>query len=196
MFAHLQPVELEKSYRLINHGPTVLVSAQYQDERDVMAASWACAVEFSPAKVSVVLDKSCKTRSLIEQSGYFALQVATLKQLEILYHLGTHSLYDHPDKLKQSGVCLFQFEGFEHIPVVQDCSAWLLCQLMPELHNQQNHDLFMGRVVAAFADDRVFHHGHWHFQDAAPEWRSLHHVAGGHFYTIGEAVSAKNAVTR
>jgi hypothetical protein len=31
--------------------------------------------------------------------------------------------------------------------------------------------------------------GHWHFETAAPEWRSLHHVAGGHFYATGEALS-------
>jgi hypothetical protein len=31
--------------------------------------------------------------------------------------------------------------------------------------------------------------GHWYFETAAPEWRSLHHVAGGHFYAIGEALS-------
>lgn len=43
--ADLQAVPLEKAYRLINHGPTVLVSAQDQQDTDVMAAAWACALE-------------------------------------------------------------------------------------------------------------------------------------------------------
>jgi len=47
-------------------------------------------------------------------------------------------------------------------------------------------------VVAAWADTRVFSHGHWHFEDADPAWRSLHHVAGGQFYAIGEALPAKD----
>jgi len=80
---HLKAVPLEKSYRLLNHGPTVLVSARDQENTDVMAAAWACALEFQPAKVTVVLDKSTKTRKIIENSGYFALQVPTLKQLNM-----------------------------------------------------------------------------------------------------------------
>jgi flavin reductase (DIM6/NTAB) family NADH-FMN oxidoreductase RutF len=44
-------VELVKAYRLLNHGPTVLVSAQHGNDKDVMAAAWACALELTPAKV-------------------------------------------------------------------------------------------------------------------------------------------------
>lgn len=186
--SHIQSVPLEKAYRLITHGPTVLVSAQDQQDTDVMAAAWVCALEFSPAKVIVVLDKSTKTRNIIENSGYFALQIPTLKQLNMVYHLGTQSLHDVPDKLAQSGVELFHFPDAD-IPVVQGCAAWILCELIPEPHNQQMHDLFIGKVIAAYADDRVFRDGHWHYHEVAEEWKSIHHVAGGHFYTIGNAVS-------
>ena len=188
MQPHLKPVPLEKSYRLINHGPTVLVSAQDAQQTDVMAAAWACALEFQPAKVTVVLDKSTKTREIIERSGYFALQVPTLKQLQLVHAVGSMSLHDAPEKLRQAGVELFYFPN-RTIPTVADCSAWLLCELIPEPHNQQQHDLFIGKVIAAYADERVFYDGHWHYEDVSDEWKSLHHVAGGHFYTIGAAVS-------
>ncbi|ANF81562.1 flavin reductase [Acinetobacter sp. NCu2D-2] len=192
MKPHIRPVPLEKAYRLITHGPTVLVSAQDNQYTDVMAAAWACALEFKPAKVTVVLDKSTKTREIIEQSGYFALQVPTLKQLKMVYALGNMSLHDAPEKLRHAGTNLFQFKD-ANIPVVDGCSAWLLCKLIPESHNQQQHDLFIGEVIAAYADERVFKDGHWNFQDADLEWRSIHHVSGGHFYTIGDAVSVDEA---
>ena len=188
MKAHLRPVPLEKSYRLLNHGPTVLVSAQDQQTTGVMTAAWACALEFSPAKVTVVLDKSTKTREIIEHSGYFALQIPTLKQLKMVYALGMISQRDAPEKLRQCGVELFKMQDAD-IPLVEGCSAWILCQLISEPHNQQNHDLFIGKVIAAYADERVFRDGHWYYQDVADEWKSLHHVAGGHFYTIGQAIS-------
>lgn len=186
---HLKAVPLEKSYRLLNHGPTVLVSAQDQENTDVMAAAWACALEFQPAKVTVVLDKSTKTRKIIENSGYFALQVPTLKQLNMVQAVGTISMHDQPDKLEQYGVELFQFDQSD-IPVVRGCAAWLLCELIPEPHNQQTHDLFIGKVITAYADERVFRDGHWYYQDVEREWRSIHHIAGGHFYSIGDPVSA------
>src|SRR5574343_875214 len=106
---HIQPVELAKAYRLLNHGPTVLVSAQHGQEANVMTAAWACALELVTAKVSVVLDKSTKTRKLIEQSGYFALQVPTLKQIELVQALGSISQFDDPDKLEHCHTPLFHF---------------------------------------------------------------------------------------
>ena len=81
------PVALPKAYRLLNHGPTALVSAQHGEDQDVMAAAWACALEITPAKVTVVLDKSTKTRQLVEQSGYFALQVACVDQIDMVHQL-------------------------------------------------------------------------------------------------------------
>lgn len=182
---HIAPVELEKAYRLVNHGPTVLVSACHAGVDNVMAAAWVCALDFKPPKLTVVLDKRAKTRELVEKSGYFAIQIPTAVQLELTHRVGTRSLSDEPDKLAQSGVALFRAEGYD-LPLVAGCSGWLVCRLIPEPHNQDAYDLFIGEVVGAWADDRVFRDGHWHFDSAGPEWRSLHYIAGGHYYVIGD----------
>ncbi|HET7832776.1 MAG TPA: flavin reductase family protein [Gallionella sp.] len=188
MNSHISPVELEKSYRLLNHGPTVLVSARHAGVDNVMAAAWACALDFAPPKLTVVLDKSSKTRELIEKSGVFVVQIPTVAQLQVTHAVGNLSLNDAPDKLKRCGVELFNITGHD-LPFVAGCSAWLACKLTPEPHNQQAYDLFIGEVIAAWADARVFENGRWHFEDADPKLRSLHYVAGGQFYAIGEALS-------
>ena len=190
MDSHISPVDLQKAFRLINHGPTVLVSARHASVDNVMAAAWACALDFAPPKLTVVLDKSSKTRELIEKSGTFVIQVPTVAQLKLTQSVGTLSLSTEPDKLKKSGVEVFGIEGHD-LPFVAGCSAWLACKLIPEPHNQQTYDLFIGEAVGAWADTRVFSNGHWHFEDAAPSWRSLHHVAGGNFYAIGEQFAAE-----
>jgi hypothetical protein len=46
--------------------------------------------------------------------------------------------------------------------------------------------------VGAWSDTRVFSDGHWHFEDAAPALRSLHYVAGGQFYAIGQALNVQD----
>ncbi len=191
MNRHISPVEPEKAYRLINHGPTVLVSARHAGVDNVMAAAWACALDFAPPKLTVVLDKSSRTRAMIEQSGVFVVQVPTVAQLRLTHTLGTLSLATMPNKLKISGVELFRIEGHD-LPFVAGCSAWLACKLVPEPHNQQAHDLFIGEVVGAWSDTRVCDNGRWHFEDADPSWRSLHYVAGGQFYAIGESLSVEN----
>ncbi len=191
MNSHISPVELEKAYRLINHGPTVLVSARHAGVDNVMAAAWACALDFAPPKLTVVLDKSSRTREMIEQSGAFVVQVPTVAQLRLTHTLGTLSLATMPNKLKISGVELFGIEGHD-LPFVAGCSAWLACKLVSEPHNQQAYDLFIGEVVGAWSDTRVCDNGRWHFEDADPSWRSLHHVAGGNFYAIGEPLSVES----
>jgi flavin reductase (DIM6/NTAB) family NADH-FMN oxidoreductase RutF len=190
MNQHIQPVPLDKAYRLLTHGPTVLVSGHHDGIDNVMAAAWACALDFAPPKLTVVLDKATRTRALIEASGRFVIQVPTAALLELTNRVGNRSLDQHPDKLREAGVGLLRLGG-DTLPFVAGCAAWLECRLVPEPHNQATYDLFIGEVVAAWADDRAFRDGHWQFENAAPEWRSIHHVAGGQYYAIGEALRAQ-----
>jgi len=191
MTNHIDPVALDKAYRLLNHGPTVLVSARYGEEQDVMAAAWACALDFSPPRLSVVLDKSTRTRALIERAGTFVIQVPTAAQVQLTYEVGNRSLADDPNKLAQCGVSLLAFEGHDQ-PFVEGCCAWLACEVIPEPHIQHTYDLFIAQVTGAWADRRVFENGHWKFEDADPQLRSIHYVAGGQFYGIGESLVARH----
>ena len=187
---HLIPVPLEKASRLLNHGPTVLVSARHFGEDNVMAAAWACALDYTPPKLTVVLDKMTRTRSLVENSETFAIQVPTAAQMQLTFDVGHRSRHDDADKLANCGVKLFGIDGHD-LPFVSGCSAWLACKLISEKHNQQTYDLFIGEIIGAWADTRAFENGHWKFESADPAWRSLHYVAGGQFYATGESLVAK-----
>lgn len=192
MDSHVAPVPLEKAYRLINHGPTVLVSARHNGEDNVMAAAWCCALDFNPPKLTVVLDKATRTRALIEHSGRFVIQVPTAAQLQLTYEVGSISRTDTPDKLERTAVSWFGIDGMD-LPFVSGCAGWLACRLLPEAHNQEAYDLFIGEVVGAWADTRAFANGHWQFEHADAAWRSLHYIAGGQFYAIGDALKANGS---
>lgn len=187
---HFKPVALDKSYRLMNHGPTVLVSAQHCNIPNVMAVAWACVLDYGKTpKVSVVLDKTTRTREMIEASGYFALQLPTVAMVMQTVGVGTDSAKDVPDKLIKHGVSTFPAPGFP-LPLVCGCVGWVACKLIPEPHNQDTYDMFIGEVVGAWADVRVFSEGRWHFDAATDELRTIHHVAGGQFFATGKAIGA------
>ena len=193
------PVDLAKAYRLLNHGPTVLVSAAAQGRRNLMAAAWAMPLDFSPPKVAVVLDKATYTRRLIEASGEFALQVPVRAQLDLVDALGSVSGADEEalggrDKFDAFGLATFAGSA-TGAPLLEGCAAWLECRLLPEPPIQQRYDLFLGEVIAAQSDPRVFSAGRWHF-DGHDDLRTLHHVAGGHFIVDGEAVDARPLAPR
>ncbi|WPG38906.1 flavin reductase family protein [Variovorax sp. EBFNA2] len=192
--SHRRPVPLNKAYRLLNHGPTVLVSAAHDGRRNIMAAAWAMPLDFDPPKVAVVLDKSTWTRVLLEGAGTFALQVPTRAQLDLTDALGNSSGLeiterDGSDKFAAYGLSTFAGDA-TGAPLLEGCAAWLECRLLPEPPIQQRYDLFLGEVIAAQADARVFSEGRWHFE-GHDDLRTLHHVAGGHFIVDGEAVDAK-----
>lgn len=179
-------VDLAKAYRLLNHGPTVLVSAEAEGRRNVMAAAWVMPVDFNPPKVAVVIDRNTYTRGLIERSGRFALSVPCKAQARMVTALGTHTGREI-DKLADFQVSLLDEPGATS-PLVGGCVAWLDCMRLPEPHNEATHDLFLGMVTGAWADRRVFDGGRWHFDDADNGLRTLHHVAGGHYLAIGDEV--------
>ena len=181
------PVAPDKIYRLLNIGATTLVSASSEGTDDVMAAAWATALDVVPAKATVVIDRTHFTRPLMEKSGYFALQLPTAAIADVVMKLGSVSKNDDPEKLEKSGVKLFRMQGFE-LPLVEGCAAWIVVRILPEAHVEKTYDLFIGEAVAAWADERVFRDGHWQFEKAPDDLRTLHYVAGGHFYAIGDAV--------
>lgn len=187
MNTHIEPVDLTKAYRLINHGPTVLVSSRFEGVDNVMAAAWACALDFTPPKLTVVIDSETKTREFVDKTGYLCIQVPTVAQAQLTTAVGSHSLADDADKLKKAGVELFNIDGFD-LPFVAGCTAWLACKVIPEPHVQNTYDLFIVEIIGAWADTRICKDGRWNFETADPNLRSIHHIAGGNYYAIGDAV--------
>lgn len=188
---NIVPVPLEKAYRLMNVGATVLVSAHTNGDEDVMPAAWSMPLDFAPFKVGVVIDSSHYTRRLVDASGMFALQIPTVGIARETLELGSSSKNDVPDKLEKSGAAFFRKNGFE-MPLVSGCAGWMIFKVLPERNNAQNYDLIMGECVAAWADKRVFADGHWRFEKAESALRTLHYVAGGHFYAIGDVLDLRN----
>lgn len=183
----IAPVDPAKVYRLLNIGPTTVVSAAFDGKVDALAVAWACNLDLMPCKASVVVDKTHYTRALIEKSGYFALQLPTVSIAKTVLALGSISENDDPEKLKHSEGTFFYQDGFD-IPLLAGCAAWMIFKVIPNEFNEKTYDLFAGECVAAWSDTRVFRDGHSHFETAPDDLRTLHYVAGGHFYTIGKAI--------
>lgn len=182
-------VDLAKSYLLLNHGPVTLVSSAADGVRNVMAAAWTMPLDFSPAKVAVVIDKQSQTRQLVDASGLFALNIPVRAQAAQVLAAGSVSGRDLAPAVDKFAHCGLQaLPGPETgVPLVAGCAGWLECRVLPEVHNQQVYDLFIGEVVAAWADPALFVDGRWQF--AEPAQRTMHYRAGGHFFVTGEEFS-------
>ena len=183
-------VDLAKAYCLLNHGPTILVTSSHAGRQNIMAAAWNVPLDFDPPKIIVVIDKNTYTRELIEASATFAINVPCVAQIDTVQKVGTNSgrNLEDTDKFAEYGLETFPAKEIT-APLLKGCVAWLECKVIPEPHTQNTYDLFIAEVVAAYADERVFSDGRWHFE-GYDDLRTIHHVAGGSFFATGEVHQA------
>lgn len=188
--SHFSPVALEHASRLINHGPTVLVTTADGARRNVMAAAWSMPVEFKPPRIAIVIDKTTFTRELMTASGTFAVCIPGAAAIDLTYAVGS-----------TSGREVDKFARFEiacapgpelGLPLIEaGCAAWMECRLIREPHTEDAYDTCFGEVVAAAADPRVFVQGRWRFDDTNADLHTIHHLGGGNFARVSNLVAAK-----
>lgn len=189
MTSHFKPVALAHASRLINHGPTVLVTSSAGDRHNVMAAAWSMPVEFTPPRVAVVIDKHTFTRELVMASGAFALCIPGAALVDLTYAVGNSSGRT-VDKFSRHGLADLRGPVLGMPLLETGCAAWLECCLIREPHTEQAYDTCFGEVVAAAADSRIFADGHWSFRDDNAELQTIHHLGGGHFVRAGGTLRA------
>ena len=126
MIDSFRPVALEHASRLVNHGPTVLVTSTAGAHRNVMAAAWSMPVEFTPPRIAVVIDKHTFTRELVMASGAFGICLPGMALADLTWAVGG-----------ESGRGRRQVRPIRHVarvgpvlgmPLIEArCAAWLEC---------------------------------------------------------------------
>jgi len=181
-------VPLKDAYRLLNHGPTTLVSTCEPSgaKPNVMAAAWAMAIDFEPPKVAVVVAQGTYTRELLERNAELVLSLPTVAMIDDVYLVGTKSGREI-DKWK---VLSAEKATKVRPPLIGGCVGWLECVVIQEPSVREKYDLVIAEVVAAWADDAVYREREWRFEKDDPR-RTIHHLARGTFFATGERVEAK-----
>ncbi len=86
------------------------------------------------------------------------MHIPTAQQMETVLYMGEHRKNTMPDKLDNPP--LFYQEEFD-ISMVEGSLGRLVCKVIPNPHQEEeNFDLFMGEIVAAWSGDRVFKNGY------------------------------------
>lgn len=189
-----QPVLLEHASRLVNHGPTVLVSSRHAGRRNVMAAAWSMPVEFTPPRIAVVIDKKTVTAEFVQASGMLALSIPGQALADLAFTVGSVSARELDaaagDKFDAFGIDSFEGPALG-LPLVAGCVAWMECRVIPEPHAEQAYDTFFVEVVSAQADARVFKDGRWSLREDNAALHTLHHLGSGKFATASPPLQAR-----
>ncbi len=169
-------VSVNKAYRLINHGPTLLVSTVSENnEYDIAPIAWNCPAQKAPTRIAIMVGKSHMTYQNIESAGEFIACVPHVSQAEIVMKLGSASGRD-VDKIGKFGVETFEGSKVK-VRIPAESMGYLECRVADIIH-MSNTGLIIGECVYAAAgikafDERVLTENY--------EGKSLHHLGGKTF---------------
>ncbi len=149
------PVELHHASRLLNHGPTVMITSfdEQSQRRNIMAAAWSMPVEFEPPRVAIVVDKSTWTRELIERNGKFGIVIPGVAATNWTWAVGSVSGREE-DKFNCYGIPVVRGPVLG-LPLVEEkCLAWMECRLLPATSAQKKNTI---RYLAKWYQQRQTH---------------------------------------
>lgn len=145
----MKRIEVEKFYRLFYPQPAFVVVARDGDEVAAMVASWAMPLSFLPPYAGVLISPERYTYKVIKRSRRFTINMLDFKYSEQVSFIGNVSKRFLPDKLERCGLTFVKQDDYSY---VKEASAYVLCEREREVV-VGDHDLFIGKVVGAFATD-------------------------------------------
>lgn len=168
-------IPITKANRLINHGPTVLITSRSKDRINVMTAAWQMPVSFKPMLVGVAIGHTRFSHSLIEESGEFVVSLPHVGMVEKVWCCGTHSGKDS-DKFALCNLTPIKAKKVK-APLIKECIGNIECRLYKQ-HPAGDHTIFVGEVVAASVQEELFDEYLRVDLEAA---QTLHHLGGKMF---------------
>ncbi len=169
-----KPVPISKANRLINHGPTVLVTSASGGNDNIMTLAWNMPASGNPMRVVISVAPQRFSHGLIMESGAFAINIPTTRISRAVMLCGSLSGRE-VDKFERAGLTRLKAQKIP-CPLVGECIGHLECKVV-ESWDAGDHTLFLGEVVAASADSDVFNE----VLRLDEETQTLHHLGGRYF---------------
>ena len=141
-------------YRLLHPKLAVLLTCIDEDGKaNIITLAWAMPASIHPPLVVVSIAPARYSHGLIEKTKEFVLNVPTMEKLKETFFCGRKSGRD-VDKFKETGLTPLPARKVK-APIIKECVAHLECKLYKQVQ-AGDHTLFIGEVVAAYADENVF----------------------------------------
>jgi flavin reductase (DIM6/NTAB) family NADH-FMN oxidoreductase RutF len=171
-------VPLDSFSRILHPYNTVLITASSKSKSNVMAAAWIMPVSVNPPMLATSIKAERYTYKLIDESGFFAVNVPSFENAKQVLICGRKSGRD-ADKFKlakftvESGRCI-------NAPIIKECVAHIECRVTNS-YKTGDHMLIIGEVCAAYARKEVFDKMY-----RLDKHHPLLHLGGDTFTTTGK----------
>lgn len=150
------PIPLNKSYRLVNHGPTTILSTWGDGRPNAASVAWLMPADFDPPLYLAVISAGQKTHTNLLATRECVINIPVLAQIELVRRVGTLSGNDGPkmDDVPWHPAAVVQGA------LIDGCGGWIEARLKDVM--SEEHGVYLLEAVAATAprgavDDRFLY---------------------------------------
>lgn len=177
-------VPLNSAYRLINHGPILLVSSRSSRGKfDLAPIAWACPVGMEPCQVLLAIGPGHQTFRNIRAAREFIVCVPGKAQVEWVMQTGSLS------GAKADKFAKFKIPSFSgkkvRAQIPQGTLAYLECKWQRTIRLKEV-GLVIGRCIHAAALAKAFQ---GRMLAESPSGKTLHHLGGNVFMLPGDKLA-------
>jgi len=135
-------------------------------------------VSANPPLVAISIAPRRYSHKLIEETKEFVINIPDMKLVKETLYCGRVSGRE-VNKFEKAKLTMAPAKAVK-VPIIKDCVAHLECRLHQQV-TVGDHTLFIGRVVAAYADEGIFD-GTFDIKKA----KLIYHLGGDLFATLSE----------
>jgi len=154
----LRKVDVKGFHRLMNPRPTVLVTSIHPEtgKPNIITLGWTAPASHRPRLVAVFISTKRYSHDLIAKTKEFVLNVPGIDLVDQVYACGTKS-GRNMDKFTLANLTANSARKVKP-PIIEECFAHLECKVVDQVR-VGDHSMFVGKVVAAYANEDVFGQG-------------------------------------
>jgi len=131
--------------------PTTLVGANVDGKANFLAIAYCGIVQHTPPLIAVTLGKKHYTNQGVKDNKTFSVNIPSQDMAEVTDYMGIKS----GRQIDKSSVFTVYYGKLSTAPLIEEAPLALECELVQTLDFGGTNEVFIGRIVQAYADEEV-----------------------------------------
>jgi flavin reductase (DIM6/NTAB) family NADH-FMN oxidoreductase RutF len=145
---------MHRFWRVLAPRPVSLVTCTDKEGKpNIITLAWTSPLSIRPPLVAIVIGKGRYSHKLLEETGEFVVNIPSEDLIDQTHFCGTTS-GRRVDKFKETGLTALPAKKVG-VPIIKECIAHLECRITERIP-AGDHTIFIGEVLAAYADEEFF----------------------------------------
>ncbi|BDZ66906.1 flavin reductase family protein [Methanobacterium ferruginis] len=158
--------------------PVTILGTKNGETANFMALGWLSRANGNPPLLVAGVNKVHFTTQLIRENKAFSINYPSADMIKEVDYCGLVS----GRKEDKSQLFSVEYGELEGAPLIKECSLSLECKLV-DIYEMPTHDLFIGEIIASYADEKIL-------TDGKPDMGKLNPLLltmpDNHYWTVKE----------